>query len=111
MKPAILLAASLLISASVPLSGHAASFDCAKAATSVERQICADEKLSLMDDELNKVYREALATGPKPELLKSVQRDWLTDVRDRCTDRQCLTEAYQSRLDDFLAPGKSSTRK
>lgn len=111
MKPVIALAASVLISALVPLSGHAASFDCAKAATSVERQICGDKKLSSMDEQLNKVYREALATGPKLELLKSVQRDWLTDVRDRCTDRQCLTEAYQSRLDDFLAPGKESPRK
>jgi uncharacterized protein len=111
MKPLILLAASLVASASIPWSAHAASFDCAKAGTSVERQICADKKLSAMDDKLDKVYREALATGPKPELLRSVQRDWLKDTRNVCANRQCLVDAYQSRLDDFLAPGKTSTRR
>jgi uncharacterized protein len=107
MKLPLLLAASLLL----PLSAHAASFDCKKAATSVERQICADPKLSAMDEQLGRLYRDALRTGPKPELLTAYQRDWLKDVRNKCTTVECLREAYHVRLDDFLSPGRPTPRQ
>ena len=89
MKSTFLLAAALLLPTAVP-TAHAASFDCKKAGTSVERMICANPKLSSMDEKLGKAYREALATGPKPELLTSYQRDWLKDVRNACRDVPCL---------------------
>ena len=111
MKRLLLLVTAIGLPLAIPLSTHAASFDCAKAGTTVERQICGDPTLSRMDEQLNKVYREALATGPKPELLTSVQRDWLKDVRNQCANVQCLRDAYQSRLDDFLSPGKPSAGK
>jgi uncharacterized protein len=111
MKPAFLLAAALVLPNAFVVGVHAASFNCAKAGTAVERMICANPKLSSMDEKLNKAYRDALATGPKPELLTSYQRDWLKDVRNKCKDVPCLEQVYQSRLDDFYSPGKPTVRK
>jgi uncharacterized protein len=34
----------------------AASFDCAKAKTLFERNVCADEKLSRLDEERNRIF-------------------------------------------------------
>ena len=33
---------------------HAASFDCTKASTSIEKHICSDANLSVLDEELAK---------------------------------------------------------
>ncbi len=38
----------------------AASFDCAKASTQVERLICSDESLSKLDEQLSGSYKQAL---------------------------------------------------
>ncbi len=40
---------------------HAASFDCSKATSEVEKLICGDEELSKLDDSLNKAYLERLS--------------------------------------------------
>jgi uncharacterized protein len=47
-------------------AGHAlaASFDCAKASTRVERLICADKDVSALDDRLASTYRLAKAAYP-----------------------------------------------
>lgn len=41
----------------------APSFDCAKAATEVERLICSDEELAKLDNELNKWYKKHVYGG------------------------------------------------
>ncbi|GEM_PF-558424 len=76
---------------------HAASFDCAKASTLVEKAICSDAKLSELDDSLMKAYKKALASSPDASGLKSQQRAWLT-VRNKCVDASCLNHAYADRL-------------
>ena len=75
----------------------AASFDCAKAGTQVERLICAQPALSSLDDQLDKVYAAARRADHRPALLAQ-QRDWLVNVRDRCTDAACVRKAYMVRL-------------
>ena len=79
---------------------HAASFDCAKAATSVEKTICGDDKLSQLDSDLSVAYKHVLETAPNKQLLIHEQRQWIHDVRDACANVDCLTEVYTIRLQE-----------
>lgn len=88
-------------------AAHAASFDCHKAATGVEKMICADAELSQLDEKLTTVYRSALTkAAPYPAAikdLKKTQRDWLVYTQQRCSDTACLKAAYNYRIAQ-LAP-------
>lgn len=76
---------------------YAASFDCSKASAKVEKMICADPKLSMLDEEMGKVYAEALRKAPDSAVLKSEQRAWLKE-RNGCADTQCLELKYSGRI-------------
>ena len=58
----------------------AASFDCTKARSKVEKAICADPELSKLDDQLAVVYKSALAAHPLPSYIRARQRAWLNDL-------------------------------
>ena len=84
-------------------SSHAASFDCEKSATPVEKMICAGPELSNLDDEMAAAYNVVLAgiSGTKwVESLKLEQRSWLLERND-CMDAACLKSAYQYRLEEL----------
>lgn len=87
----------LSLVAMMPIA-QAAGFDCAKAATSVEKAICANSGLSDLDSALAAAYRSALAASANPVALKSGQRAWLTRVRDHCRNVDCLEQAYRGRI-------------
>jgi uncharacterized protein len=76
-----------------------ASFDCTKASTRVEKMTCADDEASELDRELADAYRRALR-GPaeNQEELRSEQRAWLSNRRNRCADVECLRRAYRARM-------------
>jgi uncharacterized protein len=76
----------------------AASFDCAKAVSPLEKTICSDALLSDLDAKLERTYRRALDSARQPEALKSEQRAWLATERKRCSDVACLRQVYQRRL-------------
>lgn len=91
----LLIAFTLLLS---QLSlAEAASFDCALAKTAMERGICNNPDLSHLDDRLAVAYRTSLEKAGDPHVLRSAQRAWLSATR-RCTDDECLREAYESRI-------------
>lgn len=93
---AILLMASLMANQVI-----AASFDCKKAVSTIEKMICADSSLSSLDDKLQKGYQTALG-AVKPSVkqkLVTEQRNWIKYVRDICTDVSCLSKAYAARID------------
>lgn len=110
MKVPLIAAASLLGSLLTgPSLARAASFDCAKAKTPVEKMICSDATLSELDGRLASAYRRALGLASNPEPLKAEQRAWLTTERKRCADVACLRQAYQQRrtaLEAAAPPGK-----
>jgi len=81
----------------IAFEARAASFDCAKASTAVEKLICSEAKLSELDSRLALAYRRALATPAVAQRVKQDQRVWLAD-RNKCADAACLTNAYQRRL-------------
>ncbi|HEY4250483.1 MAG TPA: lysozyme inhibitor LprI family protein [Roseomonas sp.] len=76
---------------------QAASFDCLRASTAVERLICADPRLSQLDDDLALAYRQALARAGDGQSLRSEQREWLRR-RGACVDAACVAEAFTQRL-------------
>src|SRR4051812_45739507 len=106
MKPALLFVGAMLLPTA--FTAHATSFDCSKAGSFVEHQICADPTLSSLDEDLANVYRQVQATSPRPDALRAAQRAWLKEVRNACTDVQCLTQAYRARLDDLVPPTRTA---
>ncbi len=81
---------------------QAASFDCGKAGTKVERLICADAQLSKLDDQLAAAYADALKSTD-PASLKAEQKTWLKG-RNTCMDAGCIKRAYESRLQTLSVP-------
>jgi uncharacterized protein len=68
----------------IPSMIFAASFDCGKAASEVEKLICSDAELSRLDESLNKAYLQALErTLFKKQTIKS-QRQWVKNERNAC---------------------------
>ncbi len=88
---------------------QAASFDCAKASTLVEKSICSDPQLSELDSQLMQVYKKALATSQDVTGLKSDQRAWLIGVRNKCADATCLSRTYTARLEEILTIAPHAT--
>lgn len=101
----IVLAISGLLMLTV---AHAASFDCAKAATKVEKMICSDAELSKLDEELNAAYKAALQDKMQAASIKQTQRQWLKE-RNGCTGSECLKHAYLARLQALSPANDDST--
>ncbi|WP_411725859.1 lysozyme inhibitor LprI family protein [Methyloglobulus sp.] len=79
---------------------NAASFDCTKAATHVEKLICSNSEISELDNEVNADYHKALDETNnelRTGLIKQ-QKHWLKFMRNRCKDELCLKHAYWSKL-------------
>jgi len=110
------LAAAFLSLATIaaPSSANAASFDCAKARSPVEKAICGDTKLSNLDEYLGHYYEAArMALGDGADCLRDDQRHWIRAVRNPCgANVTCLTKAYLKRLAtlDGLQPGATQIR-
>ncbi len=76
------------------------SFACEKAATLVERSICADAALSTLDRELAAAYRRKMDANPNErKQIQQQQREWVSTVRNVCKEAACLRAAYQDRLE------------
>ena len=75
------------------------SFDCARAATRSELAVCADPGLATLDVNMATQYRRALAGAtPVQRRLLQTTRDRFLAYRDRCPNRQCMADAYVSRM-------------
>ncbi len=84
----------------IPSVLFAASFDCGKAVSEVEKIICGDDELSKLDESLNKAYLHALEWKDiKNRIIKS-QRQWLK-VRNACKNAECLKHAYETRIKEL----------
>ncbi len=99
----VIILFSLLILAG---PANAASFDCKKAATPVERTICGDPALSSLDERAVAAYVDAVDTlgisddlnDPAGELLLRGHQEWAA-ARNRCgTVTSCMLQQYLRRL-------------
>jgi uncharacterized protein len=88
-----------------PLAVEAASFDCGKARTKVEKAICDDMGLGILDIMMLDMYREVIRDHPLPDYIRARQREWLAN-RQYCKPEEftrCLIEKYRTRLEDLNA--------
>ena len=93
------------------IEAQAASFDCAKEATSTQRKIiCENEELSRLDARFGMVSRVVIARAvpDRARWMMDEQIRWQQTVRDQCADAACLLAAYKAELDkvDPLADRK-----
>jgi uncharacterized protein len=62
-----------------------------------------------MDDQLGRLYKDALAASSNSETLKTEQKAWLSS-RNQCKDSDCIMKAYTDRigaLSSMTAPAKA----
>lgn len=76
-------------------AAYAASFDCAKASTGMERLVCGDAALGARDEIMARLYAAALKAG-KRDGVEARQRKWLRTAQI-CNASVCLAEAYDRR--------------
>lgn len=74
------------------------SFDCSDASTQIERLICRDRSLSMLDAIMAREYKLAMARTSAPDVLREQQREWVRQGRGACKDTSCLRRAYQERI-------------
>lgn len=88
---------------------QAASFDCSKAKTKIEKTVCADPQLSALDEKLASTYRTMLEKlSPEGQRqLREGQRQWLKALPDDCplesVLRPCIQAAYNDRLRELAS--------
>ena len=83
---------------------YKSSFDCSKASTEVEKQICANETLSQLDGLLSSTYknRQSPNFGLELKRFRQDQLSWLKD-RNKCQDANCIQKKYHERLLDICS--------
>jgi len=81
---------------------QAATFDCKKGSSFVEKVICSDSRLSSMDDQVGRLYKDALAKSSNEDALRDEQKAWLSS-RNQCKDSDCIMKAYSERISALSA--------
>jgi uncharacterized protein len=106
---ALLLMLPLLAGAFATRSAYAASFDCARAATPDERAVCADPRLSELDDMLSRANAQARANTDRADAanLATVARGILADRRLCGTASGCLLAVYVGGLQNYQRFGST----
>lgn len=101
--PATQLASSPAASSQSSAS-ESPSFDCTKAGTFVEKEICGDPVLAKLDAALSKNWSamNAANIGDAKRDLLLTQRAWMTE-RNQCADSACLQAVYRKRIDAICA--------
>jgi len=81
----------------------AASFDCKKAGTVVEKAICNNVQVSEADGKLGDIYSQLKKSLSKAEFkqLKVDQRDWLKKRNTCGGDTLCLMQMYEQRISEL----------
>lgn len=108
-------AAFVLLALMPSPSIFAASFDCQKARTKVEKTICDSLALSSLDEEMGTLYSVVVNESDEPGPVKKVQKEWLKK-RNTCSNFDCLKHAYTERLaeltklkEELLATGEDES--
>ena len=109
VRNVLLLAACLAVPA---FGAGAASFDCTKAATTVENEICADPILSQADEHMAEAYSKAMEATLAPRALRTDQMRWLGS-RDSAGTLDDLRASYDRRIAELAGEARKwqSTRR
>lgn len=98
MNRAIVALASFWIA----VTAHAASFDCLKASTNIEKLICSNARLSKLDENLSVAYKMSLERDNLKHNVAASQKQWLKNIRNVCTDVSCATFSYKIRIRELV---------
>ena len=83
------------------------SFDCAKATTFVEKEICRSPKLATLDRQLARLYRDLFPKdgeyGKIYKEMREEQRTWVA-ARNECQTLACLEQHYRERIEELSPP-------
>jgi len=92
---------------------QAASFDCEKAATKVEKLICVNPEISSLDDDLGQVYQSTIAGANDEQKLRleANQKHWLKHTRNICKNDSCVKQAYITQLSAIEKFSSSASAK
>jgi uncharacterized protein len=82
-------------------TAQAASFDCKRATTTIEKLICENEELSKLDEELSKTYLKSLENSDLRQQTMNSQRQWLKNRRNVCQNSECVRDAYEARIKEL----------
>ncbi len=77
---------------------YTASFDCNKASIPSEKVICNSSKLSTLDIELSKTYKEVRMISSNTEQLKHEQIQFIKLIRACSDNESCIQENYSKRI-------------
>jgi uncharacterized protein YecT (DUF1311 family) len=78
----------------------AASFECSQAKTNFEKTVCSDLRLSALDEEMAKAYRQAMERqSGYTDRLQADQREWLKDAQDAVYDKWYLKDKQWHRYE------------
>jgi uncharacterized protein len=97
-------AIAVFLMAAMPQLAQAASFDCRRAVTSIERAICARQELNELDTRLGEIFRKALSLQVDNGPLLRDQRAWLSNRERACGSlgagvlERCLLEQFNGRI-------------
>ena len=85
-----------------PVPAASPSFDCSNAWRDVERDICDDPELAALDRAMAARYFRALkaADPAQATLLEQTGAAFIRN-RNRCSDRDCVADAYQVRIEEI----------
>jgi uncharacterized protein len=102
----VALAVPLAHSAQNAASAAGPSFSCASAASAIETMICSDTALAARDRTMTTLFNAAQtdAFGQGMSQQRILQRRWLKDRNERCSDgdmRTCILGAYDDRLKEL----------
>ena len=53
----------------------------------------------MLDRQLNQLFKQTLANASDSKQLITAQKAWIKNVRGLCNDVECMTNAYQQRLE------------
>lgn len=77
------------------------SFDCKTAKGFVEETICTNEDLAKLDNQLGAQIKMSLDKTTETKKIRDEQKAWVKDTRNKCQDKECLVDAYKTRLQGF----------
>jgi uncharacterized protein YecT (DUF1311 family) len=79
------------------------SYDCQRVSSGPERMVCSNKELASLDVQLNEAYSYAAKRVADRKTLKIEQLAWLKNIRNNCSDSECMLLAYRARLSELRA--------
>jgi uncharacterized protein YecT (DUF1311 family) len=95
----------ILLGVLFSVNANAASFDCKKAASWVEKTVCANPELSKLDEDMAKAYHDALASlSPEGQNeIREYQKQWIKNIYHINKDKR----AYKKEASPIVGGGVS----